>query len=119
MRGDVFHGLVLLEKRSDKLTVKFQHGINHVRSDGHIVRFPAEEFTIKLLSAWPVGGGQLGPAKSAGRELELCLRSCFAHLVFLLYRMKRLSADYYPPAVKALPAASHPWIELIIALEGG
>src|SRR6267154_159034 len=82
MRGDVFHGLVLLEKRSDQLTVKFQHGINHVRSDGHIVGFPAEEFTIKLLSAWPVGGGQLGPAKSAGRELELCLRSCFAHLGF-------------------------------------
>src|SRR6266446_555521 len=105
MRADVFHGLVLLEKRSDQLTVKFQHGIDHVRSDGHIVRFPAEEFTIKLLSARPVGRGQLSPTKSAGRELELCLRSCFAHLVFLLYGMKRLAAGYHPPAIKSQRSA--------------
>src|SRR5437660_5988029 len=89
MRGYVFHHFAFLVKRSDFLTVKFQHGINHVRSDGHVVRFPAEQFTIKLLCARPVGRGQLSPAKSAWRELELCLRSCFAHLSFLLCRMKR------------------------------
>src|SRR6266849_3559927 len=87
MRGDIFHRLVLLEKRSDHLTVKFKHGVNHVRSDGNIVRFPAEEFTIKLLSARPVSRGQLSPAKRARRELELCLRSCFAHLGFLLIKL--------------------------------
>src|SRR6266566_1246688 len=101
MRGHVFHHFALLVKRPNVLPVKSQDGVNHVRSNGVILSRPAEEFGVELLSPRAVGGGQLGPAKSARRELELCLCSCFAHLSFLLYRMNTFSGGLRLPAIKS------------------
>src|SRR5213079_2676205 len=81
----VFHHLAFLIKRAHVSSVQLEHGVDHVRTYGTVLRFPSEQFSVELFGAGSVGRCQFDPTETSRRVLHLCLGCCVAHFSSLLY----------------------------------